>query len=675
MKYNKFSCYNYGPFYSNNEIDFSVNSGDGKTVIIIHADNGNGKTSIINGTKLALHGKNALLTQNETYNQFLLEKINEQSRAEGNTQAWVEVDLTGTEEIGEDEVELTIRVKRKWQIIGDRDVSQDVFVYKNGILIDFSNEDDINTFINSYIPHEVIQFFAFDAEKIRYVANESNDADELSNDINNTLNISPYLQTEYLLERFSEKQKRVLITNQTNTNTAAIEAERTHLEEEKDYLLKERKKNQLLQEKKKSELKRKRKWLMEHGYKGEQDRTKLEWKLDSLKQEKEAIELQFTNFSSDILPYLILLDEMEDVKEQLESEHSLSSHVMSYRETLEKKQMHINTVLNNDDTLPPLLEVQKKQLLLRINGSWDELFPAQHSLTPLYHFEAIPNKEFGGFVKKFKEKMQQVLITANDAKLSVSKYDEHLNSIKHLEYNLTNLPTSEQTDKQDRESKGLTSEINTIDCMLKEIDDKVLIIDQKLIKCEQSLQELRFQLRRNREIKERLEVGERVLSLYGEFISQLKLEKAKAIQQRAEEMFHKLTHKEANNFKFLIDEETFALSLLRTDGTPRPKRLLSEAEKQIYGLSITFALGTSSIREFGFMIDSPFGKLDKKHRKNVIHQFIPVVSSQVILLSHDEEITPEYREELLHYTAKEYTIKYNGNNAMILEGYKLSEMG
>ena len=674
MKYNKFSCYNYGPYYGNNEIDFSVDSDKDLTVIIIHADNGNGKTSIINGTKLALHGKNALLTQNETYNQFLYERINEQSRAEGNTQAWVEVDLSGKEEIGEEEVELTIRVRRKWQIISDREISQDVFVYKNGILTEFSNEDESNTFINSYIPHEVIQFFAFDAEKIRYVANESNDADELSNDINNTLNISPYLQTESLLERFSEKQRRVLITNQTNMNTAAIEAERTRLEEEKDYLVKERKKNQLLQEKKKSELKRKRKWLMEHGYKGEQDRTKLEWKLDSLKEEKESIELQFTNFSSEILPYLILFDEMEEVKEQLESEHRLSSHVMSYRESLKKRQMHINKVLNND-TLPPLLGEQKKELLLRIKGSWEELFPAQHYLTPLYHFEAIPNKEFGGFVKKFKEKMQEVLETATEAKSSFSKYDEHLNSIKHLEYHFTNLPTSEQTEKQDRECNGLNSEINTIDCMLKEIDEKVLTIDQKLVKCEQSLQELRFQLRRNREIKARLEAGELVLSLYGEFISQLKLEKAKAIQQRAEEMFHNLTHKEANKFKFLIDEETFSLSLLRTDGTPRPKRLLSEAEKQIYGLSITFALGTSSIREFGFMIDSPFGKLDKKHRKNVIHQFIPVVSSQVILLSHDEEITPEYREELLPYTAKEYTIKYNGNNAMILEGYKLSEMG
>ncbi|HFK1434232.1 DNA sulfur modification protein DndD [Bacillus cereus] len=670
MKYNKFSCYNYGPYYGNTEIDFSVDLENDLTVIIIHADNGNGKTSIINGTKLALHGKNANLTQNETYNQFLFERINEQSREEGNTQAWVEVELVGKEEIDGEEFELTLRVRRKWKIISDRETHQDVFVYKNDVLTDFSTEEELNTFINSYISHEVIQFFAFDAEKIRYVADESNDVDELSNDINNTLNISPYLQTEVLLERFSEKQRRVLLSNQTNMNTAAIEAERTRLEEEKEYLIKESKKNQSLQEKKKNELKRKRKWLMEHGYKGEQDRTKLEWKLDSLKEAKEDIELQFTNFSSETLPYLILLDEMGEVEEQLELEYRLSSQVMSYRENLEKKTQHINKVLGND-TASPLLEAQKKELLSRINESWEDLFPAEHHLTPLYHFEAIPNKEFEGFVKRFKEKMQDIHGTATDAKLAFSKYDELLDVVKQLEYQITNLPTSEQTDKQDKECRRLASEIDTINNMLKEIEDKVLMIDEKLSKYEQELQELRFQIRRNREIKARLEVGELVLSLYGEFISQLKLEKAKAIEQRAEGMFHKLTHKDANKFKFSIDEGTFALSLLRTDGTPRPKRLLSEAEKQIYGLSITFALGTSSIREFGFMIDSPFGKLDKKHRKNVIHKFIPIVSSQVILLSHDEEITPEYREELLPYIAKEYTIKYHGNNAMVIEGYKL----
>lgn len=669
MKYNKFSCFNYGPYYGENEMNLQVDSEKGRTVIIIHADNGNGKTSIINGTKLALHGKNAKLTQNETYNQFLLEKINEQSRMEGNTQAWVEIELAGKEEVNGKEVEITLRVRRKWKIVGDRDVHQDVFVYKNEILIDFTDENEMNIFINSYISHDVIPFFAFDAEKIRYVANEANDVDELSKDIDNTLNISPYLQTEAILERFSDKQRRALLNNQTNTNTAAIEAERTRLEEEKEYLLKERNKNYSLQEKIKNELKRKRKWLMEHGYKGEQDRTKLEWKLDSLQEEKEAIHLQFTNFSSDILPYLILLDEMNTVEEQLELEHHLSSQIISHREILKKRQKHINNILNNSTT-PPLLDVQKKELILKINESWEELFPTEHSSTPLYHFEAIPNKEFDGFAKKFKEKMQEIRGTATDTKLFFSKYDEILDEIKQLEYEITDLPTSEQTNKQDKECKELASKVDTIDSMLKEIDDKVHIIDERLIKCEQELQELRFQIRRNREIKTRLEVGELVLSLYGEFVSQLRLEKAKAIQQRSEDMFHKLTHKEANKFKFSIDEETFALSLLRLDGTHRPKRLLSEAEKQIYGLAVTFALGTSSIREFGFMIDSPFGKLDKKHRKNVIHEFIPVVSSQVILLSHDEEIRPEYREELLPYTAKEYTIKYNGNNAMILEGYK-----
>ena len=69
---------------------------------------------------MALHGKNANLTQNETYNQFLFERINEQSREEGNTQAWVEVELVGKEEIDGEEFELTLRVRRKWKIISDR---------------------------------------------------------------------------------------------------------------------------------------------------------------------------------------------------------------------------------------------------------------------------------------------------------------------------------------------------------------------------------------------------------------------------------------------------------------------------------------------------------------------------------------------------------------------------
>ena len=350
---------------------------------------------------------------------------------------------------------------------------------------------------------------------------------------------------------------------------------------------------------------------MEHGYKGEQDRNKLEWKLDSLKEAKEDIELQFTNFSSETLPYLILLDEMSEVEEQLESEYRLSSQVMSCRENLEKKQ-HINKVLGND-TASPLLEDQKNycQELTKVGKSYSPLKIISLLYIILKQFQIKSSKAS----LKGSKKNARYTRNSHGCQAGFSKYDEILDEVKQLEYQITNLPTSEQTDKQDKECKRLDSEIDTINNMLKEIEDKVLIIDEKLSKCEQELQELRFQIRRNREIKTRLEIGELVLSLYGEFISQLKLEKAKAIEQRAEGMFHKLTHKDANKFKFSIDEGTFALSLLRADGTPRPKRLLSEAEKQIYGLSITFALGTSSIREFGFMIDSPFGKLDKNIEK------------------------------------------------------------
>ncbi|WP_237711597.1 hypothetical protein [Pseudoalteromonas sp. PAMC 22718] len=71
------------------------------------------------------------------------------------------------------------------------------------------------------------------------------------------------------------------------------------------------------------------------------------------------------------------------------------------------------------------------------------------------------------------------------------------------------------------------------------------------------------------------------------------------------------------------------------------------------------------------MIDTPLGRLDGKHRSKLINNYFPKASSQVILLSTDEEITGQYYAQLKPAICREYHISYNEQEqtSTFTEGY------
>ena len=52
------------------------------------------------------------------------------------------------------------------------------------------------------------------------------------------------------------------------------------------------------------------------------------------------------------------------------------------------------------------------------------------------------------------------------------------------------------------------------------------------------------------------------------------------------------------------------------------KSPFSQGEKQVYIMSIYFALMQISRVEVPFVIDTPFARIDKEHRKNIINNFL-----------------------------------------------------
>ena len=118
------------------------------------------------------------------------------------------------------------------------------------------------------------------------------------------------------------------------------------------------------------------------------------------------------------------------------------------------------------------------------------------------------------------------------------------------------------------------------------------------------------------------------------------------------------------------DEQTNTHDLFKRIDISR----LSKGERQIFILSLYWAIIELSGKDIPFIIDTPYARIDANHRKEISEKFFPNISKQVVILSTDEEINEEYYEILKPYIAKEYLlINDEGQNRTTVEQHYFFE--
>jgi len=123
-----------------------------------------------------------------------------------------------------------------------------------------------------------------------------------------------------------------------------------------------------------------------------------------------------------------------------------------------------------------------------------------------------------------------------------------------------------------------------------------------------------------------------------------------------------------------IDPATFAPTLTGNDGKPLPFDRLSAGERQLLATAMLWGLARASGRPIPTIIDTPLGRLDSSHRRNLVERYFPQVSHQVILLSTDEEIVGSYYEAIEPYVTTTYLLAPVAcGRTEILTGYFLRE--
>jgi DNA sulfur modification protein DndD len=91
-------------------------------------------------------------------------------------------------------------------------------------------------------------------------------------------------------------------------------------------------------------------------------------------------------------------------------------------------------------------------------------------------------------------------------------------------------------------------------------------------------------------------------------------------------------HKDfVRSVKVIVEGDLIDIELYDANNRAINKEQLSKGEQQLYATALLKGLVEESHIRFPIFIDSPLQKFDKTHSRNIIQQFYPSISTQLIL--------------------------------------------
>ena len=101
------------------------------------------------------------------------------------------------------------------------------------------------------------------------------------------------------------------------------------------------------------------------------------------------------------------------------------------------------------------------------------------------------------------------------------------------------------------------------------------------------------------------------------------------------------------------------------------KQQLSAGEKQIFVMALYQALSKLNKINVPYIIDTPFSRIDKEHRGNILEHFFKQLKGQIIILSTDEEIVSKYIDVVSDVISDTFVLNHTtaGNTEILVNKY------
>lgn len=623
-------------YHAYNELNFS--KGGKKNVFIISGSNGFGKTTLLNSLVWCLYGKLMVdvdekfrkeIYESGGYKHFAIENLNKLARRNGKNSYRVSVTLSDIfiPSLPCKEVKIT----RVFNIEKGEDF---VEVLVDGMENELTREVGQEIFINDFIlPKEIAKFFFFDAEKIVSLAEikSVDDKRNLSKAYSEVLGIKKYGDLKTNLEDLRIRFKRNAASEKDREKFEDIQKEITQF---KNLIQEYESQITILQEEKASKKQASEQYqekLIREG-----NSLTIE-ELDDLKKLK-----------------LKLTGEVDIIKTKLKEMLDLTPFAIAGNRLMEVRNQMLDEIENTQQTLNPdilrmkvrkiqqdFLEISRK---LNLSSGLSKKLSSSLEETIIKHFDTANKNNFKvllDFSESEKNKFDTIYHNLKYSfcqlfKNVIADYKNNRISFNKVVRKLSNAEAKES----DLLIKEIRHKKTQLDKRVEEIDKRTMELSQEIGGLQRELAskakvaaELAKKIELEQADQAKDETAERLIKELDDFIGNLKQGKKSLLERRIKEELNSLMHKKnfIGGVEVEVERDIIDIHLYDKKDGIILKETLSKGEQQLYATALLKSLVDESNIKFPVFIDSPLQKFDKKHSRNIICEFYPKISEQVVL--------------------------------------------
>ncbi len=695
MKINKIVLYNFNSYEGLNEFDFTSENSS-KNIILIGGKNGAGKTSLFMAIKLALYGPLSFgyVGINPKYIAKIKDCINSRAFQKDVVKSKVQISVSLMVEREIKEYEIT----REWNYAKQK-LDEKYYVKTEDRILDGQELSYFQNYLQSMIPPDLFEFFLFDGEEVGSVFSTSTYNSYVKNAVYTLCGLDVFeiirkYTTGYAGKASSKEEEEIYSHyKELRKNVDEIEIYFADLEaqiaSDKDEL-----------EKVETELIEIETAFKNAGGITEVERQALIKEFTEAEHTKTESLTKIKMFVEGLMPFFILQDFTGRITEQLDFEEK--GEIYYYVQQKLNRQ-EIKKALNekqevSEETVDALMDFLFKKFkpkgfkegaqpvhdlskedLGRINAMISSIedfdTDSMIELVKKRKYAADRTMEINRILKsamsdedagKFAKKENILLKKKDNISSRIHESEARLMAMKEeLGIAVQRRDQAFQAIKDSVQNKNVVKLSMGLSHIMEEVlDNKTKSIKRSLEKL--IVENLRHIYRKNNLITHIEIEDDYQFNLY-QNVKYTNTELIHLIKNLGKDVFASEIGKQGMELlykKYKVCEVSQLQQVLEVDNQNSTydlyKRVdisrLSKGERQIFILSLYWAIIELSGQDIPFIIDTPYARIDANHRKEISEKFFPNISKQVVILSTDEEINEEYYEIIKPYIAKEYLL-------------------
>lgn len=551
---------------------------------------------------------------------------------------------------------------------------EQVDILIDGRVNELTKEVGSEIFIHDFImPKEIAKFFFFDAEKIVSLAEirTVDEKRELSRAYTEVLGIKKYEDLKRNLEnmRLRLRSERATETdfnqlekiNKELLNNEKLQAHyRDTLEIKNEELARKREETGRLQEK----------LIREGSSITTEEFSDLKLLKENTAGEYKSANLRLKEFL-ELAPFAIAANKLAQVSKYLllEEENQSASHsseffkekVKAIEKEIEERKVELGL---GSQTKAKLADIILSHLIVSGDKNFTPLLDFSPEQTN--RFRALVANIQNSYAERFKSLVREMKLKQSSMAILVSK----LSDAETKENDLVIQEIRRAKKRLEVEVKGIEDEIVQLRVKLES-----RINESKNLQKRQS--ELSKQVKIFKSDSAKDEIAARLILELSVFLKQLKVKKKASLESKILNELQRLMHKEdfISRVEVILEDDILDIEFYDAQEQVINKDGLSKGEQQLYATALLKALVDESNIKFPIFIDSPLQKFDQQHANNIIKDFYPSISEQVILLPLlEKELTRNEYRNLLPRVSKTYMITNLDKDRSAFKECKPSEL-